>query len=90
MVSLEDKILCLKNYLIEPQNNYADSFKSDIFIYFEDFETQNSNFTFLNTLSLQEDIKNWVDKLTSKIVMKYNENEGEHLNDFIFDYINNN
>ena len=38
-------------------------------------------------LDSKEEIHNWVDKLTSKIVVKYNEEE-EQLSDFIFYAVN--
>lgn len=86
MLSLVEKISYLESCLNEIQDNYADSFKTDISIYFGNFDLQNSNLIFLNNLSSKEEIENWVNKLTSRIVLKYNE-ESEELNDFIFDYI---
>lgn len=83
-----DKIKILKDYLIDIKDNYADSFKTDIFLYFNEFDDiQNIDFKFLNELNSKEDIHNWVDNLTSKIVMKFNEDE-EQLSEFIFYAIN--
>ena len=86
MLNPVEKISFLEKYLNEIQDNYADSFKTDISIYIGEFDLQNSNLIFLNHLSTREEIENWVNKLTSRIVLKYNE-ESEQLNDFIFDYI---
>ena len=55
---------------------------------FNDFEDVNSeDFKFLSELKSKEDIYKWIDKLTSKIVMKFNEDE-EQLSDFIFYTLN--
>ena len=57
-------------------------------LYFNDFEDVNSeNFKFLSELKSKEDIYKWIDKLTSKIVMKFNEDE-EQISDFIFYALN--
>lgn len=81
-----DKISLLETCLNQTQESYADSFKSDIAIYLGDFEIRNSNLNFLNTLDSKEEIESWVNKLTSRIVLKYSE-ENEQLNDLVFDYI---
>ena len=75
MLSLGDKITILENYLSQNEDNYADSFKADISMFLGDFETKNSNLTFLKNLSSKEEIENWVNKLTSRIVLKFNEDE---------------
>ncbi len=87
MLSLGDKITILENYLSQNEDNYADSFKADISMFLGDFETKNSNLTFLKNLSSRDDIEDWVNKLTSRIVLKFNEDE-EQLSDFIFYTLN--
>ena len=87
MLSFTDKISILENYLLQTNNNYADSFKTDITLFLGEFETQNSNLNFLNNLSSKIEIENWVNNLTSKIVLKFNEDE-EQLSDFIFYALN--
>lgn len=87
MLSLVDKITILENFLSQNDDNYADSFKTDISIILGEFETQNSNLNFLKNLSSKEEIENWVNKLTSRIVLKFNEDE-EQLSDFIFYALN--
>ncbi len=88
MLNFAEKIEILKEYLSEIKDNYADSFKTDIMLYFNDFEDVNSeDFKFLSELKSKEDIYKWIDKLTSKIVMKFNEDE-EQLSDFIFYTLN--
>ncbi|MCP4055683.1 MAG: hypothetical protein GY739_22105 [Mesoflavibacter sp.] len=84
MLKLEDKIEILKTYLYDIKGNYADSFKTDILFYFDEFEDiQNTCFKFLNKLNSKEDIHILIDNLTSKIINKFNEDE-EQLSDFIF------
>lgn len=88
MLNFAEKIEILKEYLSEIKDNYADSFKTDIMLYFNNFEDFNSeDFKFLSELKSKEDIYKWVDKLTSKIVMKFNEDE-EQISDFIFYALN--
>ena len=88
MLELEDKIDILKNYLFINKNTYADSFKTDVLLYFNNFEDmENTDVKFLDKLNCIEDIHNWVDSLTSIIVMKFNEDE-DQLSDFIFYTLN--
>lgn len=88
MLEQHHKIKILKDYLLDINDNYADSFKTDILFYFNEFENiQNFDFKFLNELNSEEDIHSWVNNLTSKIVMKFNEDE-EQLSEFIFYAIN--
>ena len=44
--------------------------------------------SFLNNFKTYIEIEDWVDKLTSRIVLKFEE-ENEQLQDFIYDYIKN-
>ena len=83
MLTFNEKLTLLENYLSEIKDNYSDSFKTDILFYLEDFETTNKKLNFLKELNSDNEIYNWVDNLTSKIVMKYNENE-DQLSDFIY------
>lgn len=90
MLSYEDKIDILETYLSDIKDNYADSFKTDILFYFDSFnniEENNGKLRFLKKLKSKQDIENWVDKLTSKIIMKYDADE-EQLSDFISYEIN--
>ena len=87
MLSLVDKMTILENYLSQNDDNYTDTFKTDISIFLGEFEIQNSNLNFLKNLSSKEEIENWVNKLTSRIVLKFNEDE-EQLSDFIFYTLN--
>ncbi|RZJ50961.1 MAG: hypothetical protein EOO44_15395 [Flavobacterium sp.] len=86
MLSLKEKINYLENYLSRSNENYADSFKEDIAIFIDDFNTENSLLYFLNNLNMLEEIEKWVDNLCSKIVLKF-DSESEEINDFIYDYI---
>lgn len=90
MLSLEQKIEVLKAYLLDVKDNYADSFKTDVLYYFDEFnniEKHKGVFNFLNELNTKDEIHNLIDSLTSKIVLKFNEDE-EQLSDFIFYSIN--
>ena len=86
MLSFNRKIEYLENYLSQPNENYADSFKEDIFMFIDDFTNQNQLLSFLNNINSLEEIENWVDKLCSRIVLKF-DSEGEEINDFIYDYM---
>lgn len=86
MLSLTDKIKILESCLSQNDYSYADSFKTDIVIFFGDFVVQNPSLNFLEKLSSKKEIVCWVTNLTSRIVLKFDE-ENEQLSDFIFDYI---
>ncbi|MCH8568738.1 MAG: hypothetical protein LAT67_10760 [Balneolales bacterium] len=90
MLSFKEKIILLENYLEIDKGSYADSFKDDIHIYFDSFENMDKNdpkLQFLKKLNSKKEIENWVDKLTSRIVMKFDEEEMS-LFDFIYYEIN--
>ncbi|MGY6521451.1 MAG: hypothetical protein ACXIUD_06975 [Mongoliitalea sp.] len=53
-----------------------------------DFILANPTLVFLDGLADAQDIYAWVDRLTSRIVMKFNEQE-ESLGDFVWDYLEN-
>ena len=84
MLTIKEKIDYLKEQLDAVPKNYADSFKTDISFFISDFNKQNKYLSFLNQLSTKVDIIKWIDKLTSRIVMKENDCE---VNEIIFDYI---
>lgn len=86
MLSLDEKIQYLENYLTMPTKNHADSFKEDIVMFLDDFTSKNELLFFLNKLNSFEEIENWSDNLCSKIVLKF-DYESEHINDFIYDYL---
>ncbi len=87
MLSLQDKISYLETLLMSDSGSYADTFKEDIVIFFDDdFITKNSLFSFLEQFHTKNDIKLWLDNLLSQIVMKFDD-ESEQLSDFIYDFI---
>lgn len=86
MLSFNDKIQYLENYLSQPNENYADSFKEDILMFIDDFTDQNELLLFLKNINSLEEIENWVNNLCSKIILKF-DSKGEDINDFIYDYI---
>lgn len=53
-----------------------------------DFSEENSQLQFLDNLNSKQEIENWVDKLTSRFVMKF-DSEFETENDFIYNYLEN-
>lgn len=82
-----EKIVELENYLALPSQNYRDSFKTDIYLFFnEDFTANNSLLYFLNDLSTRTEIKNWVDLVTSQIVLKFDEDD-QDMGNFIGEFI---
>jgi hypothetical protein len=88
-MTASEKIECLEQFLNQSEENYADSFKADIIMFFDDdFSKENSQLLFLGNLISKRDIKNWIDKLTSRFVMKF-DSEFETENDFIYDYLEN-
>ena len=86
MITLDEKISHLETCLSEGGMSYADSFKTDIAIFLGDFDTGNAKLHFLERLNTEEQISEWVNKLTSRIVLKYEE-ESEQLSEFIYDYM---
>lgn len=86
MLTLNEKIQHLENYLSQPNKNYADSFKEDIVMFIDDFTCQNELLSFLNNIDSLEEIENWADNLCSRIILKF-DSEGEEINDFIYDYL---
>jgi pyrimidine operon attenuation protein/uracil phosphoribosyltransferase len=83
MLSFEEKISYLQQSLNKIEENYADSFRTDILFFFDDFNVKNSKFQFLNKLHSFNEIERWITKLTSRIVMKEDDLE---VNEIIFDY----
>jgi hypothetical protein len=84
-----EKIEYFEQFLNQPEENYADIFKADIIMFFDDdFSNLNSQLLFLENLNSKRDIENWINKLTSRFVMKF-DSEFETANDFIYDYLEN-
>lgn len=83
MLSFEEKISYLQHSLNKVGENYADSFKTDILFFFDDFNTENTKLQFLNTIQSINEIEHWIIKLTSRIVMKEDDLE---VNEIISDY----
>ena len=88
MLTFEEKIIYLENILNKTEGNHYDNFKEDIVIYFDEFNTKNERLNFLNNFISLTEIENWVEKISSRIVLKFDE-ESEQINDFIYDYIVN-
>jgi hypothetical protein len=88
MLTFEEKIIYLENSLNKTEGNYYDNFKEDIIIYFDEFNTKNERLNFLNIFVSFTEIDNWVEKISSRFVLKFDE-ESEQINDFIYDFIEN-
>ena len=89
MLSFEEKVLTLKSILYKINNNYVDSFKTDIIFYFDEFANAQENdirYYFLKNLTSKNEIENKINNLISFIILKFNEDE-EQLSDFIFIYL---
>ena len=88
-MTLLKKIEYIKQLLSQTEENYADTFKADITMFFDDdFSEENSQLQFLDNLSSKQEIENWIEKLTSRFVIKFNSGF-ETENDFIYDYLEN-
>jgi len=85
MITKAEKIAHLETCLHDG-GSYADRFKADIAIVLGDFDTTNTQLDFLDGLTSKEQISDWVNRLTSRIVMKFDE-ESEQLSDFIHEYV---
>ncbi len=86
---LIEKIEYLEQLLNQTEENYADTFKADITMFFDDnFSKVNSQLLFLDNLNSEQEIENWVTKLTSRFVMKF-DSGFETENDFIYNYLEN-
>lgn len=88
MLTFEEKIIYLENRLSKTEGNYYDNFKEDIVIFFDEFNVKNERLNFLNNFVSSTEIDNWVEKISSRIVLKFDE-ESEQINDFIYDFIEN-
>ena len=86
MITKAEKIAHLETCLSDVGESYADSFKADIAIVLGEFNPSNTMLDFLDGLTSGEQITEWVNRLTSRIVMKFDE-ESEQLGEFIQDYI---
>ncbi len=84
MLTFEEKIAFLNENLNKKSENYADTFKTDIFFFIGEFSTKNPFLKFLHPLETQIDIQNFVNFLTGKIVM--NEHQAD-ISDIISDFI---
>ncbi len=84
MMKLKSKITYLEKVLETIEDNFGDSFKSDIAIAIEEFDESNETLKFLNQLNTKKDIDDWVSKLTSRIVMRYDQ---VGVDEIIYDYI---
>lgn len=86
MLDITEKLEYLEAYLNKRSENYAETFKAEILLKLEPIELSNPLLGFLTKLESFEDIENWVNRLLSRIVLKFDE-EHEQLNDFIDDYL---
>jgi hypothetical protein len=84
MLTFEEKISFLIENLNEKSDNYADTFKTDIFFFIGEFSAKNPFLKFLHPLEKQRDIRNFINFLTGKIVM--NEDQAD-ISDIIADFI---
>ena len=83
MLTLKEKISYLKKSLTLEDDSYVDSFKPLIYMYIFDFTENNPDLKFLEDLSTKKEIKKWITELTSRLVMK---EEDETIGNIIVDY----
>lgn len=88
MLTFEEKIIYLEKCLNKNEGNYYDNFKKDIIIFFDEFNIKNERLNFLNNFVSLTEIDIWVEKISSRIVLKFDE-ESDQINDFIYDFIEN-
>jgi hypothetical protein len=86
MMPLDEKISYLEQCLNDGGPSYADSFKADIALALGDFEAGNPNLRFLDRLTTEREISDWVNALTSRIVLKHDE-EDEPMSEFVREYV---
>ena len=75
MLTFTEKITLLKSCLETVGNSYADSFKAEMLLYFGDFNSTDPKLFFLHDLDFEEEITGWVNRITSLIVSKFEEEE---------------
>ena len=79
MLNFKEKVNIFTSILAQKEISYADSFNADI-----DTCSNNCNYNILEKLNSKEDIKNWIAKLKSRIVMREGDDLlGEIINDYI-------
>ena len=83
MLNFEDKISYLAKSLGKSEENYADSFRIEIIFFIGEFNAQNTLLSFLENIDSSSEIENWINKLTSRIVMK---EDDLAVNEIISDY----
>ncbi|MAO63444.1 MAG: hypothetical protein CL666_00435 [Balneola sp.] len=82
-----EKIQTLASCLNGEPQNYRDSFKPDLCLFFnDDFSLENPCMDFLHPFETTSDIEEWVALVTSHIVLKFDE-EVESLGDFVGEYL---
>ena len=85
-----EKIKILEKYLSQTPENYKDTFKTDLYLFFnEDFTKGNRLLDFLDSFESKIEIQEWVDLVTSQIVLKFDE-EFEQIGDFIGEFVESN
>jgi hypothetical protein len=62
--------------------------KKILLFFFDEFNVKSERLNFLNNFVSFTEIDNWVEKISSRIVLKFDE-ESEQINDFIYDFIEN-
>lgn len=86
-MTYKEKIKTLKTYLYETGDNYRDSFKTNICLFFnDDFTIENPVLNFLKDFDNRSEIKEWVNLVTSQIVLKFDE-EYEEIGNFIGEFV---
>lgn len=79
MLNLKEKVKIFTSILSQKEVSYADSFNADI-----DICSSNCDYNFLEKLNSKNDIKIWITKLKSRIVMREDDDLSEEIiNDYI-------
>lgn len=81
-------MLYLEKLLNQDNGSYADSFKSEIMLYFEGLRNNDGSYEFVEFIDKclnNEDVEKWLSNLLSQIVLKF-DSEQEQLFEFIHEF----
>lgn len=81
MLTLQEKQLYLKNYLLIKNGSYADDIKDSIYEYYFECEEENEllSFPFLGNFDNTKDIENKIEFVVSKIILHEDDDCFENL-----------
>jgi hypothetical protein len=79
MLNFKEKVEIFTSLLNQEETSYGDSFNGEILLY-----SENCDLFFLKKINSKKDIKKWIDKLKSRIIMRDDDDLTEEIiNDYI-------